>query len=58
MKNNKSEIIPAGTFSISDLEKMGNTVEILPNGDIKKKKRESILKPLTFKKNLGGEYAA
>jgi hypothetical protein len=35
-----------------------NTIEILPNGEVRAKKGDGTPKVLTMKENLGGEYAS
>ena len=35
-----------------------NTIEILPNGEIRKNGKGQMPKVLTMRENLGGEYAA
>ena len=49
-------------ISIDELEKIlqrddEQTLEILPNGEIRLKKGEGTAKVLTMRENLGGEYA-
>ena len=60
------EIKNMGKLSIDELDKLfdeengwgDSSIEILPNGEIVKKdsNKGRILKPLTMRENLGGEY--
>jgi hypothetical protein len=62
-KKSKRQTAKPEKVSIAQLEAILNdeeetAIEILPNGTIKRSKKEHVpRKPLTMRENLGGEYA-
>lgn len=54
---------PTKRPSIEELEKIlenetESLIQILPNGEVRRGKKLDPNKPLTFREDLGGEYAA
>lgn len=60
-----NQVPPRRKPTVEELEKLLNSeedaaIEILPNGEIRAigaGEREGVVKPLTYRENLGGEYA-
>lgn len=63
MTDNKKPALPKNKrMSIDEIEAIllredEHTIEILPNGEVRKTGRKRAKKVLTMRENLGGEYA-